>query len=165
MESTLKAIDHSALKTNQAVIISLSLAAFVFDLPWLALATALVMAAGTALNRPGFGVIYRRLLKPAGLVKPDVLLDHAEPHRFAQGLGATFLFAGGLLLLGGASAAGWALVWLVIFLAALNLFAGFCAGCAAYYWLGRLKLPGFDKTPPQAGLPGMRSKVRVTNGN
>lgn len=165
MNGTLKAIDHSALKTNQAVIIALSLGSFIFDLPWLALATALVMAAGTALNRPGFGFVYRRLLKPAGLLKPDVLQDHTEPHRFAQGLGGTFLAAGSLLLLAGASAAGWALVWLVIFLAALNLFAGFCAGCAAYYWLGRLKLPGFDKTPPQAGLPGMRSKVRVSDGN
>ena len=165
MNGTLQAIDHSALKTNQAVVITLSLTAFVLDLPWLALATALVMTAGTVLNRPGFGAVYQRLLKPAGLLKPDVLLDHAEPHRFAQGLGGAFLFAGGLLLLAGASAAGWALVWLVIFLAALNLFAGFCAGCAAYYWLGRLKLPGFDKIPPEAGLPGMRSKVRVTNGN
>jgi hypothetical protein len=53
---------------------------------------------------------------------------------------------------------GWALAWLVIALAALNLFLGFCAGCAIYYWLHRLNVPGFVKAPPDGTLPGMRPK-------
>jgi hypothetical protein len=63
-----------------------------------------------------------------------------------------------LALYGGATALGWGLVWLVIALAALNLFVGFCAGCAVYYWLNRLDIPGFVKAPPEGTFPGMRPK-------
>jgi hypothetical protein len=38
---------------------------------------------------------------------------------------------------------GWALSWIVVALAALNLFAGICVGCLMYYWLNRLGVPGF----------------------
>jgi len=53
---------------------------------------------------------------------------------------------------------GWGLVWVVIALAALNLFGAFCVGCAVYYWLNRLKVPGFVKSPPAGTFPGMRPK-------
>ena len=41
---------------------------------------------------------------------------------------------------------GWALTWVVVALAALNLFAGICVGCLMYYWFNRLGLPGFKYT-------------------
>jgi hypothetical protein len=94
-------------------------------------------------------------------VRPDVLSDNPEPHRFAQGLGAAFLAAGVLALFAGWIWLGWGLVWLVIALATLNLFAGFCAGCAVYYWLNRLHVPGFVKSPPGQTFPGMRPKAKV----
>lgn len=149
-------IDHTALKVNQASIIVLAVLAFVLNQPWLVAAVAAVMAAGTLLGRPGFSPLYRGVLKPLGLAKPDVLADHPEPHRFAQGLGAIFLGAGFIFLGVDLAAIGWALSWLVVGLAALNLFAGFCAGCAVYYWLNRLHVPGFDKTPPGGVFPGTR---------
>jgi molybdopterin converting factor small subunit len=157
----LAAVDHSALRTNQALIIALSLLAFVFDAPWLAGLVALVMAIGTAWGVPGFGFVYKSVLKPRGWVQPDVLLDNPEPHRFAQGLGAVFLAAGTLALFAGFALLGWSLVWLVIALATLNLFVGFCAGCAVYYWLNRLRVPGFAKSPPEHTFPGMRPKVKA----
>jgi molybdopterin converting factor small subunit len=157
----LAAVDHSALRTNQALIIALSLLAFVFDAPWLAGLVALAMAIGTALGVPGFGFLYKRLLKPRGWVRPDVLPDNPEPHRFAQGLGTVFLAAGVLALFAGSALLGWSLVWLVIALAALNLFVGFCAGCAVYYWLNRLRVPGFVKSPPGQAFPGMRPKAKA----
>jgi hypothetical protein len=46
-----------------------------------------------------------------------------------------------------ATALGWALAWLVVVLAALNLFLGFCAGCFVYYQLNRLQVPGFHHSP------------------
>ncbi len=161
MSAQLQKIDHSALRVNQAMIILLCLLAFILNQPWLALLVGLVMALGTVLKVPGFGWIYRRILKPARLVRPDLLLDNPEPHRFAQGLGSVFLFAGSLALWLGASVLGWALVWLVIALAALNLFAGFCAGCLVYYWLNRLQVPGFHKSPPAGTFPGMRPKAKA----
>ncbi len=156
MNSKLEKVDHAALRTNQAMIIGLSLAAFILDFPWLAGGVALVMALGTLRRAPGFGFIYRRILKPRGWARPDIVLDNPEPHRFAQGFGATVLTAGTAALFTGVPLLGWVLVWLVIFLAALNLFGGFCAGCAVYYWLNRIQVPGFVKTPPKGIFPGRR---------
>jgi hypothetical protein len=160
MSDQLVKIDHSALRVNQAMIILLDILAFVFNQLWLAVLVTVVMAIGTYLKAPGFGVIYKRILKPLGLVKPDVLWDNSEPHRFAQGLGSVFMAGGSLAVWLGVTALGWGLVWLVVALAALNLFAGFCAGCLVYYWLARLHLPGFRKAPPEGTFPGMRPKAR-----
>lgn len=154
-------VDHAAIRINQALIIGLGVLAFILELPWLVLLVAAVMALGTALRQPGFGFVYRRLLKPLNLVKADPLQDNPEPHRFAQGFGAVVLATGSIVLLAGASIIGWGLVWLVIFLAGLNLFVGFCAGCAMYYWLGRLEVPGFVKAPPAETYPGMRPKAKA----
>jgi hypothetical protein len=153
-------VDHTAIKTNQAVIILLNIVAFVIDAPWLAGIVSLAMIIGTLLKTPGFKFVYR-ILKLAKLVNPDVLLDNPEPHRFAQGFGGVVMLAGTLSLFAGATVLGWGFVWLVAALAALNLFGGFCMGCAMYYWLGRLKVPGFVKSPPEGTFPGMRPKARA----
>jgi hypothetical protein len=160
MSDQLVPVDHSALKVNQGAIILLLLAAFILDLPVLVAAVAIVMLLGSALTRPGFGFLYNRMLKPLGWVKPEILRDNREPHVFAQGFGGVVLIASTALLLSGVMTAGWALTWLVIALAALNLFVGFCVGCAMYYWFNRLQLPGFKKSPPGDILAGMRPKAR-----
>jgi hypothetical protein len=95
-------------------------------------------------------------LRRLGLLKPDLIPDNPEPHRFAQGLGALVLLGGVAAFLAGLPSLGWGLVWLVIALAALNLFGGFCAGCAVYYWFNRLGLPGFSQSPPPGTFPGRR---------
>lgn len=155
----LKPIDHTTLKTNQGFIILFSLLAFLFNQPWVIALVALVMLTGSLLlKRPGFAFLYTRLLKPAGILRPDVIEDNPEPHLFAQGFGGTVLAGAALALFLGVSALGWSLAWLVIALAALNLFAGFCVGCAMYYWLSRLKIPGFIKSPPPGVFPGLRPK-------
>jgi hypothetical protein len=156
---TLQKVDHAALKANQLFIISLSILAFIFNQVWLAALVALVMGLGSALKAPGFLPIYKYVLKPRGWMKPDVLNDNPEPHRFAQFLGFLFMTAGSVSLLLGATLVGWSLVWLVVALAALNAFGGFCVGCAVYYWLGRFNLPGFRKQPPAGTFPGMKPKV------
>ena len=159
MSETLERIDHSAIKTSQVMVIILNILAFILNMPWLAAAVALVMLLGTLLKVPGFGFIYRFGLKPMGWVKPHVLLDHNEPHRFAQGFGGVVMEAGALALYFGLTTLGWGLVWVVAALAALNAFGGFCVGCAVYYWLGRLHVPGFTRTPPGGTVPGMRPKL------
>ncbi len=156
MSNRISRIDHASIKTNQAAIVLLLLAAFIANQPWLVALTSLVMLLGTALERPGFGFLYFGLLKPRGWVQPEVLLDNPEPHRFAQGFGGTVLAGASLALFLAAGVVGWALTWMVIALASLNLFLGFCAGCAVYYWLNRLHIPGFVKAPPAGTLPGMR---------
>ena len=152
-------VDHSSLRTNQAFIILGLLAGFVFNVPWIVAGVALIMLLGTAIARPGFFFIYTGILRPAGIVKPDLLADNPEPHRFAQGFGGVVAGLSAVLLLFGFPAAGWALTWLVIALAALNLFVGFCVGCAVYYWLARIQVPGFARTPPAGTVPGMRPRT------
>jgi hypothetical protein len=149
-------VDHAALRSNQAVIIAALLAAFVGDAAWLAALVGALMLIGAARRTPAFGWVYAGLLRPLRLVRPDPIPDHLAPHRFAQGLGGVFLAAGTLALALGGSVIGWGLIWLVIALAAVNLFLGFCAGCFVYYWLARWRAPGFTHTPPAGTFPGLR---------
>src|SRR3972149_12043234 len=100
---TLQKVDHSILKTNQLIIISLNVLAFILNVPILAAFVALVMGIGSAMRVPGFGFVYKNLLKPRGWMRPDVLDDNPEPHRFAQILGFVFMPAGSVALFLGAS--------------------------------------------------------------
>ena len=145
---SIRKVDHSALRTNQAFIIGLLLLAFVIDQPILVAFVSVVMLVGTVFPSAGlFKRVYRHMLKPIGLVKPDVIEDNPEPHRFSQLLGGLFTAVSMIALLASLPVLGWALTWLVIVLASLNLFVGFCAGCFVYYQLNRLGVPGFARAP------------------
>jgi hypothetical protein len=137
------------------MIIALLIASFVADSALLSAAVGLIMLTGTALDTIGFKPVYR-LLRALGVLHPDVLQDNPEPHRFSQGFGAVVLIGAALAFAAELFAVGWALAWLVIILAGLNLFGGFCVGCAVYYWLNRLHIPGFTQAPPPSVLPGRR---------
>jgi hypothetical protein len=158
MPDRLPKVDHGALKANQLVIITLNIAAFVFNLWPIAAFVALVMALGTIAGKPGFLPVYRYLLRPLRLVTANPLEDDPRPHRFAQGFGAVVMFVGTVALSLGSPAIGWTAVWIVVLLAAVNAFAGFCAGCFVFYQLARLKVPGFSGEPPVGTFPGTRPK-------
>jgi hypothetical protein len=131
-------VDYTALKVNQSFIIGLLLLAFLLYQPWLVAFVGLVMLVGTVWPQAGlFKRIYSDLLKPAGLLKPDPRPDTPAPHLFAQGVGAIVLGIAVLAFAAGGVVAGWLLTALVIVLAAVNLFAGFCAGCFIYFQLAR----------------------------
>jgi hypothetical protein len=137
-------VDHSALRTNQAFIIALLVLGFVADAPWLVVFVGAVMLIGTFWPKAAlFKAVYRFVLKPLGMARPDVRVDNPEPHLFAQGVGGTVLALATLAFAAHVAAVGWALAWVVIALAALNLFAGICVGCMLYYWFNRLGVPGF----------------------
>lgn len=145
-------VDQSALKINQAFIIALLILAFVLGTVWLVVFVAAVMLVGTAVPSLSlFKRVYQHVLRPAGVVKPDVIVDNPEPHRFAQGFGGVVLLGAIAALLAGATTLGWALVGLVVVLAALNLFLGFCAGCFVYYQLNKIGVPGFARGPIEQG--------------
>jgi len=101
-------LDRTALRVNQASIIVLLAIGFVLDQPWLVVFVCAVMAIGTAFPRAAlFQRVYRDILRPAGLLRPDPHDEDAAPHRFAQGLGAAFLLAASAALFSGAVALGW----------------------------------------------------------
>ncbi len=142
-------VDHTALKFNQASIIVLNVVAFLLDQPWLVAFVAAVMLAGTIYPPASlFMLIYARVLKPAGLLKPHPVQDIPQPHLFAQGLGGVFLLLATIAFVAGVPVVGWVLAGIVVALAAINLFLGFCAGCFIYYQFARrgirLQLPQWD---------------------
>lgn len=150
-------VDHSAMRVNQSVLVILLVVSFLLNWPILVMICCAAMLIGSiVLKRPAYWFVYTLVLKPTGLIKPDVIPDNREPHLFAQGVGGVFLLAASTAFLAGLPVLGWALSWVVTALAALNLFAGFCVGCAMYYWLNHLKVPGFNRQAPQGTFPGMR---------
>jgi hypothetical protein len=136
-------VDLNALRTNQVFIVATVAVAFLLGAErgaWPIALLALCMAVGVV--SPGNGPIqlmYRRLLVPSGLVKPNREPGSAAPHRFAQAMGAACLALAALLLLLGFDLAGWVLSFLVLALALVNLVFGFCTGCFIYLQLGRLR--------------------------
>jgi hypothetical protein len=141
---TERKVDHSALRTNQAFIISLLIVAFVLEAKWLVGVVAAVMLIGTFFPRIAlFKAAYWYALKPLKITRPDVRHDNPEPHLFAQGVGGLVLLAATSAFVLEIAVAGWVLAWVVVALAALNLFAGICVGCLMYYWCNRLGVPGF----------------------
>src|SRR5512138_157289 len=96
-------VDRTALRVNQACIMGFLALAFLFAQPWLVAFVFAVMAIGTAFPQAAlFQRIYRDVLRPAGLLKPDVHQEQAAPHRFAQGLGAAVLLVAAIALFTGA---------------------------------------------------------------
>jgi hypothetical protein len=137
-------VDLSALRFNQICIISLVLLGFVLNQPALPAGVALVLLAGSIMPELAlFKLIYRHVMKPLGLMRPHTEKESPAPHEFAQMLGGTVLAFGSGILFSGHAVAGWSVAWCVVFLAAANLFFGFCAGCFVYYQLGRFGVPGF----------------------
>lgn len=131
-------VDHSALRTNQASIIVLLALAFVLNQPWLVVFVAAVMWIGAFAPKAGlFKLFYQYVLKPARIVRPAPKADDPRPHLFAQGVGALVLSFSSVALFAGLPLLGWALSGLVVALAAVNLFLGFCLGCFMYYQLAR----------------------------
>ena len=144
LDTTRQMIDHSALKFNQGSIITLTLLGFILNQPLLPCFVAVVLLAGSI--NPGFALFkftYSHVIKPLKLLKPDPVEDIPAPHEFAQLLGGIMLGFGSLLLYTGSILSGWIFAWIVIVLAAANLFFGFCAGCFVYYQLRKLGVPGF----------------------
>lgn len=134
-----KVVDHAALRVNQSAIVLFAVVAFLLNAPWLVLLLCLAMALGTVVPALApFKAFYFRVLLPAGLVRPDRRADDPAPHQFAQGMGAGVLALAVILFALSATTLAWILVGLVAVLAAVNVLAGFCAGCFVYYQLGRL---------------------------
>jgi len=138
--ATVKQVDLNALRTNQILIISLAVVAFVIGTgsggSWIVAAVAISMAIGTAV--PGYGpfqLLYKHLLLRLGVISPKPRQEDPAPHRFAQAVGAAFLTASAVSLLAGATTLGWILTAIVVVLALTNLVFGFCAGCFVFFQL------------------------------
>ena len=135
-------VDTHLAKFSQACTVLLTGLAFLLSQPVIALIAAIVLAlSAIAPAVSPFRLLYRGIMLPLHLLCPRIVEDDPSPHRFAQGVGATFLIASALVLfLTKATAVGWTLDLTIFVLSGINLTIGFCAGCFVYYHLGRLGL-------------------------
>jgi hypothetical protein len=124
-------IDRTALKVNQAGIVLTVLLAFLLSAIWPALVwalpvLALVMLVGALEPRAAlFRQAYLTILRPAGLLRPRPVEESPRPHNFAQILGGIFLVLASLAFVLSVPLLGWALAWIVLLLAFVNLAFGF----------------------------------------
>lgn len=145
---SLRRVDQTGLKTGQALTIILLVLGFVLN-SWVLVAFVAVAQLLGAFDAPfaPYRVIFQRVIKPSGIVKPNIISDNPEPHRFAMLVGGIFNATATLALWVGVPALAWVLVWIVIALANLNFWLNFCMGCWMYYQFNRLGVPGFTHAP------------------
>lgn len=141
-------VDHSAIKTGQLLAIATLAGAFVLD-RWepIAVLAGVFLMTSVFFEWGPFALVYRLLLKPLGLVKPDLRADNAQPHRFGQAVGALSAALAAAALYFDHTTLGWILVWVLIALTGIS-FMGWCIGCFIYYQLNRLGLGGFFAHKP-----------------
>jgi Domain of unknown function (DUF4395) len=145
--------DRSVLKVNQAILMTGILVGYVAGLAFHPVAyvipvLAVMMLAAVAspsLNVPR--LLYLRVLKPSGIVKPRVVQEDPAPHRFAQLVGAIFLTAASLFVVTGLLLVAWVLAWIVAVLAFLNFALNICVGCIMYAQLVRMGVLPLSREP------------------
>ena len=136
--------DRSVLKVNQVILMAGLIAGYAVSLAKPLAAVALPLFAAMMLHGAAVParslprVLYLKVLKPRGLVRPRVVVEDAAPHRFAQLVGGVFLAAASLLALAGLGVAAWTLGWIVVGLAFLNFAFDLCVGCIMYAQLVRV---------------------------
>jgi hypothetical protein len=131
-------IDERAPRTNQAVIGSFALLAFLLDLEWLPGLLAAQLAIGLTLGRRFClpCLLYFELIQPR---VGEGRIEDARPPRFANTVGAVFLGGATLAFLLGAPSVGWTLTLIVAALALLAAITGLCMGCEMYRLSARLR--------------------------
>lgn len=141
-------VDHSAIETGQLLSIAMLITALILN-RWELVGILAVFFLITALINPmgPFVLVYRLLLKPIGVVKPDMRIDNLQPHLFGQAVGAASAAIAAFALYAGYAYAGWILVFVLIVLTAIS-FKGWCIGCFLYYQLNRMGLRGFFAHKP-----------------
>lgn len=143
-----RTVDHNAIRSAQLMTIATLLVSAIVQ-RWEPVAALAVVFLVTALSFQAgpFILVYRWLLRPLRLVQPDPRVDHLQPHRFGQAVGAVSAAAAAALLYLGYATAGWVLVAVLILLTAVS-FSGWCIGCFIYFQLYRLGLRGFFNRAP-----------------
>jgi hypothetical protein len=131
-------IDARGPRTNQAVIGTLALLAFLLDLQWLPAVLAAQLAIGLTLGRRFClpCLLYFEVIQPRFGEGP---IEDSRPPRFANMVGVAFLGGATVAFLAGAGAVGWTLTLIVAALALLAAATGLCMGCEAYKLSARLR--------------------------
>jgi hypothetical protein len=134
----LAVIDERAPRTNQAIVAVVAAVAVATGwwplLALLALQLTLAVTLGRRWCLPC--LLYFEVIQPLAGEGP---LEDSRPVRFANQIGATFLWAASLAFAVGAPRLGAVLGWTVAALAFVAATTGLCVGCIAYRLAARLR--------------------------
>ena len=139
MDGAISRVDRTALRFNQASIITIVVVAFALQLQWPVVVLSIILLLGTIVPDAGaFKILYAKVLRPIGILHADVVEEDNIQHLFAQGLGGVFLGVSYVFFtVVGSPVVGWGLAFLVAALAFVNLTMNFCLGCFLYLRLRR----------------------------
>jgi len=139
-------IDSRAPRTNQAVIGSLAMLAFVFNAQWLIALLAIQLILGLTMGRRWClpCLLYFEVIQPR---IGEGRIEDSRPPRFANQVGAVFLSVATIAFLVGADTFGWVLALIVSTLALFSAMSGICLGCEAYVAIARARGMRLDRYP------------------
>jgi hypothetical protein len=131
-------IDARGPRTNQAVIGTLALVAFLIDAEWLPAVLAAQLTIGLTFGRRFClpCLLYFEVIQPRFGEGP---IEDSRPPRFANMVGVAFLGGATIAFLAGVPVLGWTLTLIVAALALLAAATGLCMGCEAYKLSARLR--------------------------
>ena len=126
-------IDPRGHRFGAGVSAALLVLAWLIQAPWLVAVVLLSIGVSAAfgLKYSIYGVIWRRIVKVAGLGKTEP--EHEYPPRFAQVLGSVALILALISFALGAAVLGWGLTLAVAGLQTLLATTGYCLGCRLYF--------------------------------
>ncbi|WP_172597698.1 DUF4395 domain-containing protein [Sulfuriflexus mobilis] len=137
-------LDASEIRTGQFLVVAMVVAAYVFD-RWELVAFQcgiFVLGVISPKTLDVYSWIYKGILKPLGILKPDMRIDNIEAYRFANMIGMVVSGTAAYLIYSNHATIGWGLAWMMIGLGSLA-FLGWCAGCFMYYMIQKTGIKGF----------------------
>lgn len=159
-------IDPRGMRFGAGVSAVILGVAFATNAPWLAGLVGFNLAVSSA-----FGTRLFLPSRPWPLVRSALRLgrprelEHEYPPRFAQALGALFLFLSSFAFIVGAAPLGWLLAGAVAALQTLLATTGICVGCQLYvlrWWVPALFARVFRRTDELVGLQSA-PRIRYTD--
>lgn len=150
-------VDQSELRLAHLFVIAMVLTGFIAD-RWEFVAGQAVIFLLSVIALPLNPVIalYRAVLRPTGIIKPDWRIDNMEAHRFAMIMGIFVAGAAAYCIYAGYTAIGWGIVWMIVALSAFAII-GWCMGCFSYYMMNKMGMKGFFRYSPINNIfPGLR---------
>jgi len=152
-----RTVDQTEIRLMQIAVMFVLAAGYMTDLWQVVAAQAgifLLTIISPWLNP--FIALYRVVLRPLKLLRPDWRKDNMEAHRFASMIGFTISSSALISFYAGNTGTAWALVWLILAFGVIAL-SGWCAGCFAYYMIQKTGIKGYFKYAPIHGaFPGAR---------
>jgi hypothetical protein len=151
-------IDANEIITGQFLTVSMATTAYILGRwEFLAVQCAIfVLSVISAGKLDVYSWIYKGILKPLGILKPDMRIDNIEAYRFANMIGIIVSGSAAYLIYSGNPTIGWILVWAMMGLGSLAVF-GWCIACWMYYMIQKTGIKGFFRHTQVSGtFPGSR---------